>query len=214
MFYLSSWFEWNGTRSTDVGVYVSDLPPVTIPLERSKQTVIPGRAGSLTTLEGDNVYDDLTLTAKCWIRDPALIPSVAAWLKGEGTVTFANRPGGFYHARISNQIPFDKILRGSPHCSFAVNFRCSPPVLVPEHSGGYHRYRKQLHPGKSRYRLFRACHHGIRQRGYHTYHQRQLCGAGTCRRQHHSEQRHTGGLPGRNAAERKNGRRLSCTEAG
>ncbi len=124
---MSSWFEWNGTRSTDVGVYVSDLPPVTIPLERSKQTVIPGRAGSLTTLEGDDAYDDLTLTAKCWIRDPTLIPSVAAWLKGEGTVTFANRPGGFYHARISNQIPFEKILRGNPHCSFAVNFRCSPP---------------------------------------------------------------------------------------
>ena len=28
---------------------------------------------------------------------------------------------------ISNQIPFEKILRGNPHCSFAVNFRCLPP---------------------------------------------------------------------------------------
>ena len=42
-------------------------------------------------------------------------------------MTFANRPGGFYHARVSNQIPFEKILRGNPHRSFAVNFRCSPP---------------------------------------------------------------------------------------
>ena len=124
---MDNWFEWNGTRCTEYGIYVTGQPPVTIPLERSKQTVIPGRGGSLTTLEGDDVYDDLTLTAKCWIRDPALIPSIAAWLKGEGTVTFANRPGGFYHARISNQIPFEKILRGNPHCSFAVNFRCSPP---------------------------------------------------------------------------------------
>jgi phage-related protein len=67
------------------------------------------------------------MTATCFIRDPALIPAIAGWLKGGGTVTFANRPGGFYHARIANQIPFEKILRGNPHCSFAVTFRCSPP---------------------------------------------------------------------------------------
>lgn len=124
---MNDYFIWNGTRCTEYGIYVSEQPPITIPLERMKQTVIPGRPGSLTTLEGEDVYDDLTLTATCFIRDPALIPSIAAWLKGSGTVTFANRPGGFYHARVSNQIPFEKILRGNPHCSFAVNFRCSPP---------------------------------------------------------------------------------------
>ena len=127
MTFLNDWFEWNGERSTEHGIYVSEQPPITVPKERSKQTTIPSRPGSLTTLEGDDVYDDLTLTATCFIRDPALIPSIAGWLKGGGTVTFANRPGGFYQARISNQIPFEKILRGNPHRSFAVNFRCSPP---------------------------------------------------------------------------------------
>ena len=124
---MNDWFEWNGVRCTEYGIYVSEQPPITVPQERSTQTKIPGRPGSLTTLEGDDVYDDLTLTATCFIRDPALIPAIAGWLKGGGTVTFANRPGGFYHARIVNQIPFEKILRGNPHCSFAVNFRCSPP---------------------------------------------------------------------------------------
>lgn len=124
---MNDWFEWNGERSTAHGVFVSEQSPITLPQERSKQTSIPGRPGSLTTLEGDDVYDDLTLTATCWVRDPALIPSIAGWLKGGGTVTFANRPGGFYRARVSNQIPFEKILRGNPHRSFAVTFRCSPP---------------------------------------------------------------------------------------
>jgi len=124
---MNDWFEWNGTRCTKYGIVVYEQPPITIPQERSTQTKIPSRPGSLTTLEGDDVFDDLTLTATCYIRDPALIPSIAAWLKGGGTVTFANRPGGFYYARVSNQIPFEKILRGNPHCSFAVNFRCSPP---------------------------------------------------------------------------------------
>ncbi len=87
---------------------------------------MPGRPGSLTQLEGEDVYDDMILTATCFISDPAQIPAIAAWLKGSGTVTFANRTGGYYKARIANQIPFEKVLRGNPHCTFAVNFRCYP----------------------------------------------------------------------------------------
>ena len=87
---------------------------------------MPGRSGSLTQLEGDDVYDDMVLTVTCLIADPSRIPEIVAWLRGSGTVTFANRQGGFYHARVVNQIPFEKILRGNPHRSFAINFRCKP----------------------------------------------------------------------------------------
>ena len=68
----------------------------------------------------------MILSATCFIDDPEQIPAIAAWLRGSGTVTFANREGGFYYARITNQISFDKILRGNPHRSFVVNFRCQP----------------------------------------------------------------------------------------
>ena len=68
----------------------------------------------------------MVLTAQCFIQSSARVPEIAAWLRGSGTVTFANRPGGFYHARVVNQIPFEKILRGNPHLAFAVNFRCKP----------------------------------------------------------------------------------------
>lgn len=123
---MNDWFEWNGVRCTQYGIHVLEQPPITIPSERATFTNVPGRSGSLTTLEGDEVYDDLLLTATCLIPDPSRIPEIAAWLRGSGTVTFANRQGGFYHARIVNQISFEKILRGNPHRSFAVNFRCKP----------------------------------------------------------------------------------------
>lgn len=123
---MNDWFSWNGVRCTEYGIHVSEQPPVTLPSERATFTNVPGRSGSLTTLEGDEVYDDLLLTATCFISDPSRIPEIAAWLRGSGTVTFANRQGGFYHARIVNQISFEKILRGNPHRSFAVNFRCKP----------------------------------------------------------------------------------------
>mgnify|MGYP006910803671 CR=1 FL=1 len=123
---MNDWFEWNGVRCTQYGIHVSELPPPTIPSERMTYTNVPGRPGSLTTLEGEDVYEDVVLTAQCFLADPMKIPAIAAWLKGSGKVAFANRQGGFYYARVANQISFEKILRGNPHRSFAVNFRCKP----------------------------------------------------------------------------------------
>lgn len=123
---MQDYFLWNGVDCRTYGIHVTEQPPITIPLERSTQTNVPGRPGSLTQLEGEDVYDDMILTATCFISDPAQIPVIAAWLKGSGTVTFANRTGGYYKARIANQIPFEKVLRGNPHCAFSVNFRCFP----------------------------------------------------------------------------------------
>ena len=123
---MNDWFEWNGKRCTEYGIRVSEQPPLTLPAERVTFTDVPGRSGSLTTLEGEDVYEDVVLTAQCFIQSGARVPEIAAWLRGSGTVTFANRPGGFYHARVVNQIPFEKILRGNPHLAFAVNFRCKP----------------------------------------------------------------------------------------
>jgi hypothetical protein len=85
---MKDWFEWNGVRCTDHGIYVLEQPPPTIPKERVTYTDIPGRPGSLTTLEGDDVYEDVTLTAKCMVADPDVIPVLAGWLKGGVTVTW------------------------------------------------------------------------------------------------------------------------------
>lgn len=123
---MTDWFEWNGRKCTELGIHVEEQPPITLPAERATFTNIPGRSGSLTVLEGDDVYDDLQLSCKCFIASTEHLNEIAAWLRGGGTVTFANRPGGFYYARITNQIPFEKILRGNPHLSFSVNFRCKP----------------------------------------------------------------------------------------
>ena len=123
---MNDWFEWNGVRSTEYGVHVLDQPVLTLPNERATFVDVPGRSGSLTVLEGESVYDDLVLTAQCIVENTERYEEIAAFLKGSGRVTFANRPEGYYEARIVNQIPFEKILRGNPHRSFAVNFRCKP----------------------------------------------------------------------------------------
>ena len=92
---MNDWFEWNGVRCTQYGIYVSELPPPTIPSERVTYTNVPGRPGSLTTLEGEDVYEDVVLTAQCFLSDPTKIPAIARWLKGSGKVAFAHRQGAF-----------------------------------------------------------------------------------------------------------------------
>ncbi len=129
---MNDWFEWNGQKCTDYGIHVSEQPPVTLASERATFTNVPGRPGSLTTLEGEDVYDDLLLTATCFVQNLDNLTAISRWLKGSGTVRFANRQEGHYQARVVNQIPFDKILRGNPHRSFAVNFRCKPFLYLAD----------------------------------------------------------------------------------
>lgn len=123
---MRGWFEWNGVKCTEYGIVVSELPPITMPTERVEYISVPGRSGSLTKLEGEDVYEDLVLSAKCFVENEDKIADIMRWLKGSGKVVFANRQGGFYYARVSNQIPFEKILRGRAYRTFAVNFRCKP----------------------------------------------------------------------------------------
>ena len=62
---MNDWFEWNGVKCTDYGFYVTEQPPPTIPEERVTFTNIPGRSGSLTSLEGDFVYEDARGHSDC-----------------------------------------------------------------------------------------------------------------------------------------------------
>lgn len=152
---MNNWFEWNGVKCTEFGIYVTEQPPLTVPQERVTFTNVPGRSGSLTTLEGEYVYEDMVLTVTCVISDSSRIPEIAGWLRGSGTVAFANREGGFYYARVTNQIPFEKILRGNPHKLFTVNFRCKPfwyeadvPVKnIQAASGSTSGYVTMINPG-------------------------------------------------------------------
>lgn len=132
---MNDWFEWNGVRCTDYGMHVLSQPSIVTPKERVTYREIPGVPGSLSQLEGDHVYDDITLACVCVIDSPYelvegtsedRISKICGWLQGGGNVTFANRPEGFYTGRLANQVSFDKIVRGNPHMTFQVQFRCKP----------------------------------------------------------------------------------------
>ena len=119
-------FAWKGHNCTEYGIRVTQQPEIIRPPERATFTSVPGRSGTLTTLEGEDVYDDFLLTVECFIQDLSMLNTIFSWLKGSSVVTFANRQGGFYYARIVNQISLEQILRGNPYRRFPVTFRCQP----------------------------------------------------------------------------------------
>ncbi len=123
---MKDWFSWNGVRCTEYGIHVTAQPSNICPSERVTFTNVPGRPGSLTTLEADDVYDDFILPVECTVADLSRLPEICTWLRGAGKLQLAARPGGFYNARVANQIEFSKILRNHENRAFTVNFRCQP----------------------------------------------------------------------------------------
>jgi len=123
---LNDWFLWNRTPCTEYGIHVLNQPDIVRPAERISTEKVFGKSGTLTKLEGDAVYDEFIAPVECIIQDSSRIREINAWLQGDGKVAFANRAGGFFYARVANQIDYAKILRGNPHRSFTINFRCQP----------------------------------------------------------------------------------------
>ncbi len=123
---MPGWFDFKGVRSTDRGVIVQDFPPLTLPEERAEFVVVPGRSGSLTVLEGDGVYNDITLSIDCYVRNLNQLDAIGAWLRGHGVLVLGNMSNRYYDARCVNQIELAKVLRGREHRTFAAVFRCAP----------------------------------------------------------------------------------------
>lgn len=132
---ILDWFEWNGVRCTTYGVHALTMPAFLTPVERMEKINIPGKAGELIMLEGDEVYDPIALSTQCIIDDPydttdnkatTPIQAISGWLKGKGSIKFANRQRGYYKGRIANQISFERAVQANPHRVFSVQFQCEP----------------------------------------------------------------------------------------
>ena len=125
---MNDYITFKGVSSATIGITVTELPEIILPEERVTFTDIPGRSGAITQTEGADVYNDITLAVTCFCPDPtpAAVLAIAGYFKGAGHLVLPNRPGGYYEARVINQIEFSKILRGSAPRIFVVNFRCKP----------------------------------------------------------------------------------------
>ena len=100
---------WNNKDSRDIKeLIISELPPITKPNMRVKETVIDGVDGSLIEELGYESYDK---TVSIGLKVGADVDKVIEFFTGNGTVVFSNEPNKYYIARIIKGIDYSRLLR-------------------------------------------------------------------------------------------------------
>lgn len=122
---MQPWFTWKGKNSfSDFGLWIKALPPIVRAKERTTQIQIPGRTGSVTMTEGDDVYDSVVRKCTVLARNSMSLQGILEWLRGSGEVTFSNEPEYVYFARIAAEVSFSRI--SNDLCQAQVVFDCQP----------------------------------------------------------------------------------------
>lgn len=112
---------WKGAFSTTIeGLLICELPTISKPPMRVKETVIDGRDGSIIEELGYSPYDK---TITIGLRGNFNINKVIKYFTGEGEIVFSNEPDKVYTAKVINQIDYNRLLRFR---TAVVTFRVQP----------------------------------------------------------------------------------------
>lgn len=112
---------WKGVPSTTInGLLISELPPISRPAMRVKETTIDGRDGSILEDLGYSSYDKNIVIGLHGNFD---INKVIKYFTGEGEVVFSNEPDKVYTAKIVGHIDYNRLLR---YRQATIPFRVQP----------------------------------------------------------------------------------------
>jgi len=99
----------NGVSSNTItGLLITDLPPISKPLQRTLIDVIDGRDGDIITPLGYSAYDKPVKIALTYNYN---IDDVIKFFDSKGIVTFSNEPNKYYRFGIYEQIDFERLIR-------------------------------------------------------------------------------------------------------
>ena len=127
----ATWLEFNGAKSTDLGVRVTDSHSFSRGTARGDQAEVSGRDGYLWLSDGAAEAFEI----KCACLAPASkLREVSVWLSGAGGLRFSAEPGAMYDARLIKAIEFKRAAPGAdPLYKFTATFSCQPfPRVWPE----------------------------------------------------------------------------------
>lgn len=121
---MVSWFIWKNRTSQSMGLWISKLPDIVRPVERVQRVKIPGRAGELTLLEGDEVYDGYVKPITVVLPNENYTEELLDWLRGEGDLIVSTEPQMVYKARIDSEVVFSRL--GNCLMQGRITFYCQP----------------------------------------------------------------------------------------
>ena len=116
-----SYIVWNGKDSREIdGLLISELPPITKPQMRVKETLIDGVDGSIIEELGFEPYDK---TIAIGLKVGADVDDITEYFSGNGEVIFSNEPNKYYRASVIRGIDYSRLLR---YRVAKVTFRVQP----------------------------------------------------------------------------------------
>jgi phage-related protein len=129
---MMPWFIWKGKNSlSEFGLWINKLPSRMRADERNEQVEIPGRAGSVILLEGEDVYKSYVANITVIARNSLNISRILDWLRGSGDLIISTESDKAREARIVGKVEFSRL--GNNLQQATIPFLCQP-------------FRKSLHP--------------------------------------------------------------------
>ncbi len=119
-----AWFEFKGLRSDEMGIFLKQMPVRSLPGRNVTRKTVAGRHGSLAY--GDITYKDTKVRIECDVRDESKLPSILAWLTGDGLLRFSDEPNLAYDASIDAEYSRSSIQARLSGQRFTITWNCQP----------------------------------------------------------------------------------------
>lgn len=121
---MADWFELNGRKSTEFGVFVDTYPDIILPSERVQTHQIPGRHGDVKKKE--NAFNPIILPIECFSRNIEHVDDFSAWVREFGWLRLGKYPNFAYKGSMISQIDIAQVMKGRENRRFPVLFDCQP----------------------------------------------------------------------------------------
>lgn len=119
-----AWFEFKGLRSDEMGIFLKQMPVRSLPGRNITRKTVAGRHGSLAF--GDITYKDVKVRIECDVRDETKLPSILAWLTGDGLLRFSDEPTLAYDASVDSEYSRSSIQARLSGQRFTITWNCNP----------------------------------------------------------------------------------------
>lgn len=97
--------------SRELSIHIEHMPDIKRAPERIEKIVVPGRSGTLTKTEGENIYDSYPDAFDIVALDESKIQSIQRLLRGNGKIIFSNEPQYRYTVSITDGLSFNRFFR-------------------------------------------------------------------------------------------------------
>lgn len=119
-----AWFEFKGVKSSDIGLYITQMPSRELPVMDMNFHKVSGKSGSIRISDGS--YEDIQISVQFKMLDVSNWDSAVNLLRGQGKLRFSDSQLYEYDAVVSDPPTMQYEMHRFDTQAFSVTFVCHP----------------------------------------------------------------------------------------